>query len=199
MSAGSLLLILGSACLHVVQHLALSQLSERTAFVWWRWLWAGVLCSPVLCVGLGEIEPSVWGILAVSALFEALYYLAIARAYKTGELSVVYPLARGTAPVFLLGWTLMLLAERPTAGGVAGIGLIVAGRSLVSLPRLGAWRVCLQGLRGASARWALSAGLCVSLYTLLDKVAVTGANPMVYTYLAMALTLVWLTPAVVAT
>ncbi len=200
MSAFSVLLILGSACLHVVQHLAIKQAHERTAFVWWMWLWASVLCSPVLLLWGGEtIEAGIWGILAVSALFEALYYLAIARAYKSGELSVVYPLARGTAPVFLLGWAVLLLSEQPTAFGLIGIGLIVNGLALLNLSRLRAWRTCLESLRTASAGWALSAGLFISLYTLLDKVAVTGTNPLLYTYFAMTLTLLWLTPAAVAT
>jgi drug/metabolite transporter (DMT)-like permease len=198
MSLDSLLLILGSACLHVVQHVAIKQARERTAFVWWMWLWASVLFSPVLIVCAESIDARVWLILAFSALFEAIYYLAIARAYQSGELSVVYPLARGAAPVFLLGWTLVLLAERPTAGGIGGIGLIVAGLYLINLPRLGAWRECLQSLRTSSARWALSAGVCISLYTLLDKIAVAGVNVVLYTYLAMTLTLFWLTPGVVA-
>lgn len=195
MSVNSLLLILGSACLHVVLHVALKQARDRTAFVWWMWLWASVLFSPVLLVCWQDVPPVVWGIMSVSAFFEALYYLAIARAYKLGELSVVYPLARGTAPLFLFGWTLLLLAERPTATGLGGIGLIVLGVCLINLPRLGAWRECVRGLGQSASRWALSAGLCISLYTLLDKVAVGLINPLLYTYLAMTLTLVWLTPS----
>ena len=194
MSVDSLLLILGSACLHVVLHVALKQARDRTAFVWWMWLWASVLFSPVLIVCWQEVPPVVWGILAVSALFEALYYLAIARAYQLGELSVVYPLARGTAPLFLFGWTLLLLTERPTAAAVGGIGLIVLGLCLINLPRLGAWRECVRGLGQSASGWALSAGLCISLYTLLVKVAVGLINALLYTYLAMTLTLVWLTP-----
>jgi drug/metabolite transporter (DMT)-like permease len=194
----SLLLLLGSACLHVLQHLALKRARDRTAFVWWMWLWAAVLFSPVLLLCGAAVPPLVWGLMAVSAAFEALYYLAIARAYRLGDLSVVYPLARGTAPLLLFGWAALLLRERPSAGGLAGIGLIAAGLCLINLPRPGAWRDCLRGLRGPAARWALSAGLCVSLYSLLDKVAVRLIDALLYTYLAMALTLVWLTPAVLA-
>src|SRR5262249_42945130 len=165
MGAVSLLLLLGSAGLHVIQHVLLKRSRNRTAFVWWVWLWATVLFSPVLVLCWQPIPPLVWGILAVSAAFEALYYLAIARAYQTGDLSVVYPLARGTAPVLVFLWPALLLQERPSLGGLAGIGLIAAGLAVINLPRLGAWRHVARSLGQAAPRWALAAGLCISLYT----------------------------------
>lgn len=195
MSTASLLLILGSACLHVVQHVALKKARDRTAFVWWLWLWAGVLFSPVLVLCWERVPATAWAILAVSAAFEALYYLAIARAYRTGDLSLVYPLARGTAPVLILVWTALLLRERPSPGGLTGIALIAVGLAVINLPRLGAWRECWRSLGQPAPRWALAAGLCISVYTTLDKVAVGLIDALLYTYLAMTLTLVWLTPA----
>jgi drug/metabolite transporter (DMT)-like permease len=195
MSTLSLLMILGSACLHVVQHVALKKARDRTAFVWWLWLWACVLFSPVLVLCWERVPASAWLILAVSAAFEALYYLAIARAYRSGDLSLVYPLARGTAPLLVFVWTALLLRERPSLGGLAGIALIALGLAVINLPRLGAWRACWRSLGQAAPRWALGAGLCISLYTTLDKVAVGLTDALLYTYLAMAMTLVWLTPA----
>ena len=79
-----------------VQHVALKKARDRTAFVWWLWLWASVLFSPVLLLcwergsGLrlgdpGRRPPS-----------RRSHHLAISRrAYRTGDLSLVYPLARG--------------------------------------------------------------------------------------------------------
>src|SRR5262249_32332907 len=195
MGAVSLLLLLGSAGLHVVQHVLLKRARNRTAFVWWVWLWAAVLFSPVLVLCWQPIPPLVWGVLVVSAAFEALYYLSIARAYQTGDLSVVYPLARATAPVLVFVWTALLWRGGPGLGGTAGIGLIAAGLAVVNLPHLGAWRHVVGSLGQAATRWALAAGLCISLYTTLDKVAVGLTGALLYTYLAMTLTLVWLTPA----
>jgi len=195
MSTVSLLLILGSACLHVVQHVALKKARDRTAFVWWLWLWASVLFSPVLLLCWERVPASAWAILAVSAAFEALYYLAIARAYRSGDLSLVYPLARGTAPLLVFVWTALLLRERPSLGGLTGIALIAVGLAVINLPRLGAWRECWRSLGQAASRWALAAGLCISFYTTLDKVAVGLIDALLYTYLAMTLTLLWLTPA----
>jgi drug/metabolite transporter (DMT)-like permease len=195
MSTVSLLLILGSACLHVVQHVALKKARDRTAFVWWLWLSACVLFSPVLVLCWERVPASAWLILAVSAAFEALYYLAIARAYRSGDLSLVYPLARGTAPLLVFVWTALLLRERPSLGGLTGIALIALGLAVINLPRLGAWRQSWRSLGQAAPRWALGAGLCISLYTTLDKVAVGLTDALLYTYLAMTMTLLWLTPA----
>src|SRR5262249_52074078 len=156
---------LGSAGLHVVQHVALKRARDRMSFLWWMWLWASVLFLPVPILAWRELSPAVWGLLAISAVFETIYYLAIARAYRTGDLSVVYPFARGLAPLLICVWTALVLREQPSPGGMLGIALIVAGLGVVNLPRLAAWRGLGSVFRQSAPRWALLAGLCISLYT----------------------------------
>jgi len=190
----SLLLILGSACIHVVAHVALKRAQDRTAFVWWLLVWGGVLFSPVLLGGFAQVQPMAWVIMAISAVFEALYFVAIAQAYHGSDLSIIYPLARGTAPVFLLIWTTVFLSERPTFGGVGGIFLIALGLYVVNLPQLGAWSEPLRALNHTGPRWALLAGLCISLYTVIDRQGINYSPPLLYTYLALWLTWLFLTP-----
>src|SRR5262245_28101813 len=142
MSASNLVLILASAAIHVVAHVALKRARDRMAFVWWMLLWGVLLYSPVLLLERAAVPPSVWPIVAVSAVLEVAYFLSIARAYRLGDLSVVYPLARGTAPLFLLVWTALSLfgvADHLTVWGAAGVVLIAAGLYILNLPRLGAW------------------------------------------------------------
>ena len=188
------LLILVSAGFHVVTHVALKMSRDRSAFVWWMLLWAGILYLPIPLLGWASIPPIGWGLMAFSAVFEAGYFAAIALAYRGADLSVVYPLARGTAPVLLLLWSLVFLNESLTAGGVLGILMITAGLYAVNLPRLGAWREPLRALRRAGPRWALAAGACTSAYTAIDKVGITHVPPLLYTYLALWMSLVLLTP-----
>ena len=200
MTLSNLLLILGSAVIHVVAHVALKRTRNRAALVWWMLLWGGVLFSPVLIFGWHPVPPVAWGVMLLSAVFEALYFASIAIAYQTGDLSVVYPLARGTAPVFLLIWSASFLGEHPTIGGVGGIVLIAAGLYLINLPLLGAWREPLRALSHAGPRWALLAGLCISFYTVIDRVGIGLLNPspaawpLLYTYLALWWTWGLLTP-----
>ena len=188
------LLILVSAGFHVVTHVALKMSRDRSAFVWWMLLWAGILYLPIPLLGWASIPPIGWGLMAFSAVFEAGYFAAIALAYRGADLSVVYPLARGTAPVLLLLWSLVFLNESLTVGGVLGILMITAGLYAVNLPRLGAWREPLRALRRAGPRWALAAGACTSAYTAIDKVGITHVPPLLYTYLALWMSLVLLTP-----
>ena len=61
------------------------------------------------------------------------------------------------------------------------------------------WHRLGAALKQSATRWALLAGLCISLYTTIDKAGVGLAPSLLYTYLAMTLTLVYLTPAVLAT
>ena len=194
MTVTNLALILGSAVVHVVAHVALKSARDRTAFVWWMLLWGGVLFAPVLWLLAEPSSPAAWCFMAVSAVFEALYFISIARAYKHADLSVVYPLARGTAPLFLLVWSTLFLGEHPTAGGIGGIVVIALGLYLINLPRLAAWRAPLQALRQTGPRLALLAGLCISLYTPIDRQGVKLLGPLLYTYLALWITVLLMTP-----
>ena len=194
MGLTSLALILGSACIHVVTHVALKLSKDRTAFVWWMLLWSGVLFLPILLLGWQPIPPLGWGLMLLSSLFEAGYFLAIAKAYEGADLSLVYPLARGLGPALLLVWSTTILREHITAGGVVGVALIAVGLYAINLPRMGAWMEPLRAIGREGPRWALLAGTCISLYTAVDKVGVGLVGPMLYVYLVILLGIVWLTP-----
>jgi len=187
---------LASALVHVMAHVALKRAQDRSAFVWWMLLWGGVLYAPVLFLAHPAIPLGVWAIMAISAAFEAIYFLAIARAYRLGDLSLVYPLARGTAPLLLLLWTTLFLSDHITPAGVGGIALIAAGLYIINLPRLGAWLGPLRSLAQPAPQAALLAGLCISLYTFVDRTGVQYLDPLLYTYLVIILTLLLMTPLV---
>ena len=159
--------------------------------------WSGAGCSSRQCYFSihSAIPLSLWAILIVSAVVEVFYFRSIARAYRLGDLSLVYPLARGTAPLFLLLWTTLFLADHITLGGAGGIALIAAGLYIVNLQRLGAWLEPLRSLvQQPAPRAALFAGLCISLYTFVDRGGVQHLDPLLYTYVVSLLTLVLFTP-----
>jgi len=190
----SLALLLLSACVHVVAHVALKRARDRTALMWWFMAWGTLLYLPVVFLVRRPLLPSTWIWIALSSVFEAGYFWAIAQAYRGGDLSTVYPLARGVAPMFLLIWSGLVLRERLTAWGIAGVALIAVGLYLANLSRLGDWSEPWRALRRASPRWALAAGFFTSLYTAVDKVGIRGVDPLLYTYLAFVTTTLWLTP-----
>jgi len=79
---------------------------------------------------------------------------------------------------------------------LGGIGLIALGLYLINLPSLAAWRAPLQALRQTGPRLALLAGLCISLYTAIDRAGINLLAPLLYTYLALWLTVLFMTPYV---
>src|SRR3990170_760670 len=194
MALTHLLLLLASAGVHVITHIALKRSRDRSAFVAWMLLWSVVLFSPIVLFGWTSIPPIGWGLMAFSSIFEAGYFIAIALAYRGADLSVVYPLARGTGPVLLLVWSVSILREPLTPGGILGVGLIALGLYVVNLPRPGAWREPIAALRQSGPRWALLAGFCISGYTAIDKIGIAYVPPLLYTYIALWITLLWVAP-----
>jgi drug/metabolite transporter (DMT)-like permease len=196
-SPANLALILASAVVHVVSHVALKRARNRTAFGWWLLLWGSLLFSPVVFLRPQAVSLLALGIMVISALVEVLYLFAITRAYRLGDLSLVYPLARGTSPLFLLLWTTLWplgVADRVTPGGVGGIAVIALGLYIINLPRLGGWSQPLRALARGAPRWALLAGLSISLYTLIDRTGIQLLDPLVYTDLVLWLTFLMYTP-----
>lgn len=185
----SLILLLIAAVLHALSNALIKGSRDKLAFTWWM-LTAHVIIGWPLLLLIGSPPPIGWLIVIVSGLIEAVYFITLTRAYALGDLSQVYPIARGSAPLFVLLWAVLLLGEVPTIGGVGGILLIVAGLYLVNLPSLAEWSQPLIGLRSPAARWALFTGLLISIYSSLDKVGVRYIAPLPYLYLFLAVT--WL-------
>jgi len=107
--------------------------------------------------------------LAGTAVLHLGYFLMLQSGYRTGDLSLVYPLARGTGPVLSVGAAILLLGERPTPvvmGGafLIGIGIFLLAGNPASLGHPGARR---------AVSFALLTGALIAAYTLWDKHAVS--------------------------
>jgi len=190
----TLALLVCAAILHSGAHVALKGGKDKLAFAWWQLLVIMVFYSPVLLTAKWAGPPAIWIIVIASGLAEAAYFYATSRAYTLGDLSVTYPLARGSAPLFIALWAALFLREQPSALGYAGIAAIAAGLSLVNLPKLADIARPLRGLAQPASRWALIAGVCISVYSTLDKVGVQFIPPLLYIYLVLIVTWLALTP-----
>jgi drug/metabolite transporter (DMT)-like permease len=109
--------------------------------------------------------------MAGSGLLHVGYYGSLQRAYATGDLSVVYPLARGTGPVLSVAAAIVLLGERPSALGLAGGGLIVL--AVLAL---------VAGGSRAGAGGAIATGACIAAYTVWDAHAIRSLHQPPVTY-----------------
>jgi drug/metabolite transporter (DMT)-like permease len=178
-SAAALALVLGSAVLHAAWNLLAKGARGGAAFVWLGGLAAALIYTPValgwaLWRG-GEVSAAGVAFMAGSGAIHSGYFLALQRGYATGDLSLVYPLARGTGPLLSVIAAVALLGERPGIAALAGAALIVLGvLSLASGLR--------RGRVGAATAYALLTGALIASYTLWDAHAVTtlGQSPLLY-------------------
>jgi drug/metabolite transporter (DMT)-like permease len=176
MTTTSLALLLGAAFLHAAANAIMKQARDKLAFTWWMLGATVVLGLPLLAAGMPR-NAAGWGLVFLSGLLEAVYFVTLSRAYSLGDLSQVYPVARGSAPLLVAVWAALILHERATPAGVAGILLIVSGLYAINLPSFGAWRRPLAGFREPAMRWALLTGVLISAYQMVDKVAVDERGP----------------------
>ncbi|MFP5341384.1 MAG: hypothetical protein ACLGIJ_00465 [Candidatus Limnocylindria bacterium] len=149
------------------------------------WLLAGAPAIPPAGVVLG----------VVSGIVEAAYFILLSAAYRRGDLSVVYPIARGTAPLLAVAVGVIVLGERLGAAGSLGVGCLLAGFLLLQRP----WRALAARRRGAGTggvmdpaiAFALATGVSIATYTALDRVGTRLIQPLPYA------AILWVTTSVV--
>ncbi len=177
----ALFLVLVAAVLHAIWNLLAKDTHNSSAFMWWGVtigaIWFGAWMLTQTWLGLPR---QVWITFAVSLAAEIIYLLAITRGYARGDLSQVYPIARGTPPLFIALWSALFLSERLPLLGYAGVGLLILGVYLASLPSLDDILKPLRALSHPPAQLGLLAALAVSVYSTLDKYGVTYTAPLVY-------------------
>lgn len=186
MSTLALLLIVISAVMHAFWNLLVKRSRDKTVFIWWMFIASGTLVS--LCVPFVGPFPPVTPriallVLAGGACF-VLYHLFNGRAYRSGDLSLTYPLSQ-TSMLWVPLWGALILGERFTPAGMAGIALIVAGAWCVQLRAL-VWHEAIRPLRNLgdpAVQAALAAGFIYSIGSIIDKTGVTGYDPFHFTYL----------------
>jgi drug/metabolite transporter (DMT)-like permease len=128
--------------------------------------------------GRPAIPLEVFGLVLLSGVLEATYFVCLSAAYARGDLSLVYPLARGSAPLIAVAIGVGLLGERLALPALAGIVCLLAGILLVARP----WRALrLAGRehRGAIG-FALATGVSIAAYSAVDRVAVRLVEPWLY-------------------
>jgi drug/metabolite transporter (DMT)-like permease len=180
MSPVVLVLVLAAAFAHAGWNLLAKGAEGGAAFVWLSAVAGSVIYLPVLALTLdpGRLGWSALALMAGSGALHALYFVLLQRGYATGDLSLVYPLARGTGPLLSTTAAIAFLGERPSALAIAGAAIIVAAVfSLILRPG-----ESLRRTGGTGALFALLTGGAIASYTLWDKHAVGPAQLSPITY-----------------
>jgi drug/metabolite transporter (DMT)-like permease len=132
------------------------------------------LCGLLVVPFVALPDPTAWKYAAASSVVHFAYYITLAQAYRTGDLSFAYPLMRGSAPLIVALLGIVFLGEWPTPQIALGIVLISAGIVSIAFVRRG-------GHPPAAAAWAFANAAIIAVYTLIDGAgARTSGNALSY-------------------
>lgn len=174
MTALALSLILVAAFIHASWNYLLKRSGGGTAFVYLFAVLSALIYAPLVAAIIWWVEPEFgwvhYGLMAASAVLHTAYYMLLDRGYRSGDLSVVYPMARGSAPLITMLGAVLLLQEQPTA--LAVVGALLIGGAAVALT--GDPRKLRESGNLHAVGFALLTGCMIASYTLVDKLAVSA-------------------------
>jgi len=196
MTGFALTLILGAAVIHATWNLINKQASGHATFTWIVAVLSALFYAPatIAIIEIWQLKFSFVevGMIAGSAALHTGYFLLLNQAYRVGDLSLVYPLARGTGPLLSTLAAILFLGERPSVIALVGALLIIGGVMVLA----GNFTRLRQSGTRTAVGYALITGLFIAGYTLWDKQAVShfAIMPMVLDWGANVGRAILLTP-----
>src|SRR5215212_3010710 len=163
MPLSAVALALGAAFLHAGWNVLLAGSRDTRSSTAGLLVW-GVALLSVPAIVTGGVSSDAVPYIAASAVFELCYFLLLARAYDSGQVSVVYPVARGSAPVVVLVFSAVALKEGVPAGAVAGVLLVALGVLLVGLGAFHTEVGTKVDLPTQDVWFGLAIGVCIAAY-----------------------------------
>ncbi|WP_269531760.1 DMT family transporter [Chitinimonas sp. BJYL2] len=200
MPLSALALVIIAAFTHASWNLMAKKAADSRHFVWLYSAGTVVLWFPVILAVFLIARPVIgWPeavALAGSAVLHTLYSMSLQRGYKVGDLSVVYPVARGTGPLVSFFGAMLVLGERPGWVAACGAFLVVAGVFLLA----GGPALFKPGAERRGLHWGVITGALIACYTVWDGYAVKVLllSPILIDYFGNLLRLLILTPRALA-
>ncbi len=174
MSPFIIAIILSAAMLHAVWNAIVKTAVDRTTTLGLVAL-GHVLPGAVMVMLLPLPSAESFVYIILSTIVHFGYFYLLGRAYQHGDLSVVYPIARGIVPALVSLWAFLLLGEVLPLMAWVGIGLIVSGIVLSN------WKALSSGVGKTALILSLGTGFCISIYSLVDGVGVrVSGNTLSY-------------------
>ncbi|TFF35035.1 DMT family transporter [Mucilaginibacter psychrotolerans] len=200
MSLYVLSLVLSAAVIHAFWNLLSKKANGKAPFIWLIYIASVVFYLPMLLYMYiqGDIvlsAPVLWLSLS-SALLHVGYFLVLQKGYRSADLSVVYPLARGMGPLFSSAAAILFLHEAFKLKTTLGLFLILIG--VVVITGLSFKKANNTGIM-TGVFWGVLTGLFIALYTFNDAIAIKNyaISPLTITFVANVFNTVLLLPLVV--
>jgi drug/metabolite transporter (DMT)-like permease len=205
MPASALALVILAGLIHAIWNIAAKKAGGDARFAAFSSMLGTVIWAPValwfgwnVVPGWGAVE---WAFVAVSGVLHVLYYVILLRGYRKADLTVVYPMARGSGPLLSSLVAILLLDERITAFGLLGIAGVVAGVFLIAGgPALfrAAHDPAKKAMVHKGMAYGLATGVFIASYTVVDGYAVKLLlmSPILLDYFSNFVRLGFLAPVV---
>lgn len=187
--------MLGSACLHATWNLLAKRAKGGNGFLYLFTLLTLAVYGPAVLVYVMVVRPTFTlthlAFAVGSGVIHVGYFVCLQRGYRVGDLSLVYPLARGSGPALAAVLAVVVLGERPDLRAVVGTAMVV-----LSVFVLTGGRGLLRPDRRAAVVYGLLTGLFIGCYTVWDgyAVGVLAAAPLLFTYSGEASRVLILSP-----
>ncbi|MEV5029424.1 DMT family transporter [Paenibacillus sp. LPE1-1-1.1] len=196
----SLILVLCSGLAHAVWNMLAKQSTDKAVFLWVIYMPATILLLPTLVHELAGASFSLgmWLLIGASLIMQSIYSLLLAYTYNAGDLSQVYPVMRGTPTLLIPAFGVFLFDETLALWGWIGLCFMLTG-FVVMLGR-SSGKGQRKGQQQASFKpmlLAMSVGLCITAYTLIDKANLQHLSPLALLEVTNIGFVLGLTPAVV--
>src|SRR5210317_2245193 len=135
MSGLALVVVLVAAFLHASWNFLAKKSKKKIAFIWWFLLIATIGYLPMFLYFWPRhtVSPAGWACIVATGILHALYFWFMGGAYERGGLSLVYPLSRGSGPLFVPILAIIFLQEQLSFAGIVGISLVILGIYFIHL------------------------------------------------------------------
>ncbi len=187
MTGAAIALVLLSAVAHASWNFLTKRAREPEVFTWWLAAAGNLVTLPLAIYLLATRPPTLegWAFLFVTWFLHVSYYAALSRGYREGDLSLVYPVARGSGLLLVALAGAMILGETVSWQAALGIGVIASGVVALSWTSLlgGALRHPFALLAAPGVRFALLTGVMIAAYSIVDKRGVAHVTPLLYSML----------------
>lgn len=191
MGGGAFALALGAAVLHAGWNVLLAGSRDSVAATGGLLLFGALLLAPAALLTGAGVSVDALPYVAGSAALELAYFVLLAYAYRDGQMGVIYPVGRGSAPVVVLAVGVLGLGMGVSVLAALGVGLVAAGVLLLArgrevLRETGARREKDGEPRRRDLLFGLAIGLAIAGYTLVDSEGLDHADPLAYLFLVAA-------------
>jgi len=192
-------LVVISALLHALKNLFTKGSGDKQVFVWWNNVFSILFYAPIFFYflfqkGFAELSDYYWCL--VSGAIHFLYWIFLSKSYEKGDLSHVYPIMR-SSPALVLLFAVLFLNEKVSAQGVMGILFVVIGVYIINMKGITPSELSKpikSIIQDRATQYAFLTLLSVSLYSIVDKVAVGLIHPLLFAFYHIFFAMLLYTP-----